>query len=698
MKWEKKKRIRKLVYITMLCTILCTGLLFTLKGQTVASGTTSFTKRIGYVTTTTLNVRKSASTSAAIVTRLRKYKAVIVIGEMKTSKISWYKISVLVNGKRLYGYVAKQYIRLYKTTVSNQTYTLAKINKKSVPLYLTANSYDRKRTILPINKQVIILGSLTVNSVKWSKITVVVSGRGMNGYVPTKYLTNLKATAANTTSITAYTNTTVIARKIAATFSKKTASIANDKKVTIKASLVVEKRKWYKCTFVSNGNTVTGYILQSQVTISGEAGFSEQLSKFPESYHSYLEALHEKYPNWSFVAVNTGLDWNEVISQESKFGRNVIQSNLPNGGGVGTYSAPFSYLSTEPGAYSWSTDKYTLCDGTNYFTAKDSVIAYYMDPRNSLNENSIFQFETLSYDAAQKRSVVANILSNTFMSGTYRVVDSLSGKTVSGSYADTFMEAGEKANASPYFLAVRVKQEVGLNGSGSVSGTYSGYQGYYNYYNIGANDSATGGAIANGLKYASSGTTYNRPWTNPYKAILGGAEYIAAAYINKGQNTLYTQKFNVAYEPYYVHQYMTNVKAPNSEARLTFQSYQSMGIVSDSFVFYIPVYSNMPSKACSLPKETGNPNSYLKSLTVKNGSKNLLLTPTFKYTTTDYTMIVPNQVSQVTIGAEAVSKYAGTSGTGTFSLTAGQAKTIDILCTAQDGTSTKYSIRIVRQP
>ena len=47
---------------------------------------------------------------------------------------------------------------------------------------------------------------------------------------------------------------------------------------------------------------------------------------------------------------------------------------------------------------------------------------------------------------------------------------------------------------------IKIFQEVGRNGSNSVTGTYPGYEGYYNFFNFGAYDG--GNAIENGLKYA----------------------------------------------------------------------------------------------------------------------------------------------------------------------------------------------------
>ena len=61
---------------------------------------------------------------------------------------------------------------------------------------------------------------------------------------------------------------------------------------------------------------------------------------------------------------------------------------------------------------------------------------------------------------------------------------------------------------------------------------------------------------------------------------------------------------------------MTNVMAPSSEARTTYKSYYATGILDSKFVFYIPVYNNMPSST-SLPSK-GNPNNYLSNLVINN--------------------------------------------------------------------------------
>ncbi|MBS6510348.1 MAG: hypothetical protein KH334_01465, partial [Clostridiales bacterium] len=51
------------------------------------------------------------------------------------------------------------------------------------------------------------------------------------------------------------------------------------------------------------------------------------ISGFPASYQSKLQALQNKYPNWVFIPVKTNFDWNTVIAEESKSNRCTIQQS-----------------------------------------------------------------------------------------------------------------------------------------------------------------------------------------------------------------------------------------------------------------------------------------------------------------------------------------------------------------------------------
>lgn len=707
--------------------IFCMSLFFIFTADVKAEAATTCVSRMSYPgwTTAKVNMRKKAGTSYKSYGMLDKNAEVTLLGYVTNKKQTWYKCTGKVNGKTRTGYVSAAYIK-------KDSSPAGVVNKKVTSVLNVRKSAKTSSASLiqiPKNTKVTVLGIKKVSGKYWYKIKVTYNKKTKTGYVLSTYInvTRNKTSSGGTTNspsntttnaqtIVGYVNSKVTSTlNVRSSASTKSAILMSIPKNTV-VNILATTGDWYKVTVTYNKKTVTGYVAKTYITIgtittnttnttntSTDASFETLLNNFPESYKPGLRALHNEYPNWVFVAVNTNLDWATVIQNESVVGRNVIQSNYPKG----TSSlAPFSYLSTASGAYNWATDAYVVKDGTNWYSASSSVISYYMDPRNFLNSTDIFQFEALAYDSSQSISVVQSILNNTFMQGSYSVVDSATKQTVSGTYKQAFMDAGVTAKASPYFLATRSKQEVGVNGSGATSGTYKGYEGIYNYYNIGAFDG--GDAVAKGLQWARTGTSYGKPWTNPYKSIVGGAQYIATNYINKGQNTLYLQKFNVipsSASDLYLHQYMTNVQAPYSEGRTTRTAYNALGILKDTMVFYIPVYNNMPAAACQLPASAGNPNPYLASLKVYNGSKELTgLTPTFSkpaesgaLANNTYTIVVPASVSSVTIKATAISKYTTVSGTGTYNLQAeGKTTTINVTGKAQNGAAQVYTVNVVR--
>ena len=335
---------------------------------------------------------------------------------------------------------------------------------------------------------------------------------------------------------------------------------------------------------------------------------------FPESYKTALRSLHALYPNWEFKTYHTGLEWNTVINAENVPAKNLI----PNTKSV-------EWKSFDIGAYNWKTETFNVFDGSTWVTASREAIEYYMDPRNFLTTNGIFQFELLKYQSNyQKLAEVENILKGSAIYNSYYNYIDDSGTSQMISYAETFIKAAEYSGVSPYHLASRVKQEV-VTGpttlSGSVTGIYSGYEGLYNFYNIGANDSAGGGAIAKGLTFAKNGSgnanadkLYMIPWISPYHSIVGGSYFIGSSYINRGQETIYLEKFNVTSISTYYHQYMTNVEAPYAESKKVMTTYN--GMTDLPIVFSIPVYLNMPTIPAPMPTTKFNPNNRMKSLKI----------------------------------------------------------------------------------
>lgn len=329
---------------------------------------------------------------------------------------------------------------------------------------------------------------------------------------------------------------------------------------------------------------------------ASDTDFEKSIAAFPESYKPYLRELHKNHPSWTFTPLITGLDWLDAVNGEYKDDISLVPS-----------SANEIFKSREADDYNASTGKYIEKD-SGFVKANKIAISYYMDPRNFLNEQGIFQFENLAFDEAFDTDAIELVLDGSFMAKKKISYLNEKGKTVSTNetYSQVLYDAGKLYNINPCFLAAKILNEVGKSGSGSVTGNYvnprtglSLYPGIYNFYNIGATDTLAGASttpIEKGLSWAKNGTTYQRPWNTPKKSIFGGAEYNAEKYIGKGQHTSYLQRFNVnpaSSYPVYTHQYMTALTGAAHPAYSNYQSYLKGGMLDFSFNFVIPVFKNM---------------------------------------------------------------------------------------------------------
>ena len=439
-------------------------------------------------------------------------------------------------------------------------------------------------------------------------------------------------------------------------------------------------KAWYQA---SNGSQV-GYVCSEyahikeveDTTPNTNTEYSEQLRQlgFPETYIPYLTTLHNNHPNWQFKVFRADVDFNRIVSieyDEHSKGWSLIED-------TGSYYD--GYKSTDSWSYSYFTDTFYnnfSGGGTYWFAANKSTIAYYLDPRNFLNDRQIFMFETLSYNPTyHTREGVQKMLQGTFMTG---YADAATGKT----FVDAFIDAANTYKVSPYVLISRVIQEVGVNGSTIVSGNVSGYEGYYNFYNISAAGLGSANTIANGLAYAKS-----QGWNTKYKAIVGGASFLANNYISQGQDTLYLQKWDLFGPKYGNHQYMQNIQAPSTESIKTYNGYNNVSLVNSNFVFSIPVFNNMP-QSTSLPNK-GNPNNYLQSLSV-NGTY-LFQSAT---SSTNFNVNVSAATTSVDIAASKVSNKSTISGTGSIAISE-QRQTIEVRVTAQNGDVRKYTINVAK--
>lgn len=340
---------------------------------------------------------------------------------------------------------------------------------------------------------------------------------------------------------------------------------------------------------------------------------------FPQSYAVKLAEIKKSRPNWTFEALkiselNPKYTWKYVLFQETDASpsRSLVYGNKL-----------FS-------AYFHKTDKKKYDAGCR--RASTAAVAYFLDPRNFLNEQDIFQFEDLNAPKEIPHSAIANALRDSFMEKE---------KLENGmTYIQYFHHLGKTFSINPVFLASRARQEQGLRGTPLISGkcgtlllkyykektqrengisiltpnkTFNedelkSYDGLYNFFNINATADGRFLICLNGMREAQEGTPamqfeWSSPaWNTKWKSLFGGAFKIALRYVGNYQNTAYLQKWNV--DPRCVAenggsrnfwgQYMQNIGAAFSESQNAYKAIKKQNLLDLPFHFLIPVYDGMP--------------------------------------------------------------------------------------------------------
>lgn len=287
-------------------------------------------------------------------------------------------------------------------------------------------------------------------------------------------------------------------------------------------------------------------------------------NKYP-GYKELIDELKNNHPNWTFTLFYTRLDWNDVIENEGHKDYRTNPLNL------------IPDTDNYPEDWKCEIDKDKTFDNGTWLCASDKAIKYQMDPRNIINEEKIFQFKELNYiEGAYTIEGINYLTQNSFLSGN--------------NVSETLIEAGKKANLDPYFITSRLIQEQGREGTVLSKGyEYEGVK-VYNPFNIKASGNSYNEIINNAAKYAKE-----QGWDTLEKGLLGGIEFVKDGYINKGQNTLYLQKFDIVKldGELYTNQYMQNLLAPESEANNMKKIYETTNTVDTNLNFIIPLYENM---------------------------------------------------------------------------------------------------------
>lgn len=205
--------------------------------------------------------------------------------------------------------------------------------------------------------------------------------------------------------------TNVNVRASASTSSQLLTSLGNNTAVSILNQTTGSDGKvWYQ---ISAGG-VTGYVRSDLVSTQSvayttDANFEAYLAQqgFPESYKAGLRTLHAQHPTWIFNAVQTGLDWNTAVASELQGTSSLVETGSKS-----------SWKSTDAGKFDWTSSTWPGFDGATWVGASREIVAYFMDPRNFLDDSYVFQFAVHDYNAElQTIDGLRSMLQGTFLDG-----------------------------------------------------------------------------------------------------------------------------------------------------------------------------------------------------------------------------------------------------------------------------------------
>lgn len=263
--------------------------------------------------------------------------------------------------------------------------------------------------------------------------------------------------------------------------------------------------------------------------------------------------------NWEVTYFDVPMSWKKVLDAQDLGEQNLI--------GV---KSKASYIETLEGNQ----------DG--WVPPTREVIAYYMDPRNFVNDEAkMFQFLDLSYNPDE----------------TAKAIDEFLDQTAYKNYGDVIIEASKANDVSAYYIVAKLVGEAGSDGNPLTEGTVSGYENYFNPFNHGAGGETDREVLVNGALFAKK-----RGWTTFDAGLKGGIEEFCRNYIHKGQNTVYFQKFDVIADDGYFHQYMQNVEVSKLEGTKLYNLYKDNGLLDNNLRFKIPKYKDLPEEISKLPE------------------------------------------------------------------------------------------------
>ena len=357
---------------------------------------------------------------------------------------------------------------------------------------------------------------------------------------------------------------------------------------------------WYKVKHGSNVGYVYGYYIRFK-TIIVDGDFETQISQFPESYKPYLRNLHAIYPNYKFIPDKLNMSFSDAVSAEY----NGLCKMAPIGWPV---YGDERWYSSQPQGFDKDGNRISV-DGSGWYYASRSAIAYFMDPRNFLSGNDFYMFAQQGYDKSlHSADLLKSVIKGTFLENGYG--------NNSNAYINDIMEAANSSGVNPCVLAAIIIAEQGTKGTSSlISGTYPGFEGYYNFFNVGASGQGDEAVIRSGLTKAKE-----KGWNSRRAAILGGASVYSDGYIAVGQDTYYYKNFNLVKAPYYSHQYAGNLWDSKNNASQFAKAFT--GNTSAALTFKIPVFTSISETVSPRPDQGGSSEPEKPTPTLKRGDIN----------------------------------------------------------------------------
>ncbi|MCQ6267594.1 SH3 domain-containing protein [Fictibacillus sp. WQ 8-8] len=606
------------------------------------------TTAIKYVKVTqgTLNMRKSASSSATVIVKLAKGTKVTFYSQSK----GWSKIAA--SGK--IGYVSSAYLSTSKPAAAT-----AAPKPKTVTKYVMVKAGDtltlRKSASASSTAVTKLKNGLAVTVYTESKGWAKIKANGKNGYVSSVYLSAKKpvvsapkpAAPKTTTKYVKVTSDTLNLRKSPSANAAIITKLVNGLEVTVYS----ESKGWAKIKANNkDGYVNTSYLSAAKPVASKPAEPAKTVIKFvkvginsnlnmrsgPATTYSVLAVLKHNTPvtvqsetkGWAKVSAsgktgyvsssylvdqveatpgitNTayGKTLDEMVAIQMKVNPQTDKkyntfiredaldltsstSGIVDGTGWrvrgGAGDQYWAVGNVSNGDILQIVNTVKGADGYNWYQ-----VIYNNKWVNASPDDVKYYLDVNNFKGDAVKSLQFLKLSQSASVLNSEVNDRiLAGKGILAGKADAFIEAGKAYGVNEIYLISHALLETGNGTSKLANGILYNGQMVYNMYGIGAVDSDP---INMGAKYA-----YDKGWFTPNAAIIGGAQFISNGYIQAGQDTLYKMRWNplaASLTGKATHQYASDIGWASKQTTQMYNLYKLLS--SYKLILDIPAYNTI---------------------------------------------------------------------------------------------------------